>query len=164
MLAFTTIGPIVHMTQIYAAWSQHLNRQILAALAVANTYATEALNNIRTVKAFSTESFEQEQYFGAIKVALSKGIRDAFGSAGMYTISNYLDLGTGVLILWYGGTLAMAGDDGLSPGRLITYQLYWNMMNNAYKGLLDIVTSFTRAGGAAQRVSTFITCSSKFTC
>lgn len=41
---------------------------------------------------------------------------------------------------------------GMSPGRLITYQLYWNMLNSAYKNLLDIVTSFTRAAGAAQRV------------
>ena len=32
------------------------------------------------------------------------------------------------------------------------FQLYWNMLNNAYKSLLDIVTSFTRAAGAAQRV------------
>jgi ABC-type multidrug transport system fused ATPase/permease subunit len=41
-------------------------------------------------------------------------------------------------------------------GKLITYQLYWNMMTSAYKGLLDILTSFTRAGGAAQRVFALI--------
>jgi ABC-type bacteriocin/lantibiotic exporter with double-glycine peptidase domain len=34
----------------------------------------------------------------------------------MYTINSYLDLGTGVLILWYGGILAMEGKDGLTPG------------------------------------------------
>ena len=74
----------------------------------------------------------------------------------------------------------MEGKDGLTPGRLITFQvrwegyrrtvlkcsdtypipvfffkkcfvlrfcstqLYWNMLNSAYKGLLDILTSFTR--------------------
>jgi ATP-binding cassette subfamily B protein len=46
--------------------------------------------------------------------------------------------------------------DGLSPGKLITYQLYWNMMVGAFKGLLDILTSFTRAGGAASRVFNMI--------
>jgi hypothetical protein len=30
------------------------------------------------------------------------------------------------------------------------------MMTSAYKGLLDILTSFTRAGGAAQRVFALI--------
>ena len=43
--------------------------------------------------------------------------------------------------------------DGMSPGKLITYQLYWNMLNNSYKNLLDIVTSFTRSSSAAQVVS-----------
>ena len=56
----------------------------------------------------------------------------------------------------YGGLLAMHNADGLSPGKLITYQLYWNMMTGAYKGLLDILTSFTRAGGAATRVFALI--------
>ena len=70
----------------------------------------------------------------------------------MYTINSYLELGAGCLILWYGGSLAIDGADQMSPGKLITYQLYWNMLNSAYKSLLDIVTSFTRAAGAAQRV------------
>ena len=46
--------------------------------------------------------------------------------------------------------------DGMSPGKLITYQLYWNMLNNAYKNLLDIVTSFTRSSSAAQVILNFI--------
>ena len=46
--------------------------------------------------------------------------------------------------------MAMDHRDGMSPGKLITYQLYWNMLNNAYKNLLDIVTSFTRSSSAAQ--------------
>jgi ABC-type multidrug transport system fused ATPase/permease subunit len=58
MLAFTTVGPIITITQVYAGWSQGLNRQIYAALGAANGIATEALGNIRTVKAMSTEDME----------------------------------------------------------------------------------------------------------
>jgi hypothetical protein len=100
MLAFTTVGPIIHITQVYADWSKHLNRQIYGALAAANGYATEALGNIRTVKAFSNEEFEKDRYSDANDNALLKGIRDAFGGAGMYTINSYLELGAAVLILW----------------------------------------------------------------
>eukprot|EP01038_Epipyxis_sp_PR26KG_P016156 gene16156-21962_t len=152
MLAFTTVGPIIHITQVYSTWSKSLNRRIYGALAAANGFATEALGNIRTVKSFSTENYEQNKYNDANDNALVKGIRDAFGGAGMYTINSYLELGASVLILWYGGLMAMEGKDSMSPGRLITYQLYWNMLNNSYKNLLDIITSFTRAAGAAQRV------------
>ena len=152
MLAFATVGPVVHVTQVYAQWSQNLNRRIFAALGAANGLATETLSNIRTVKAMSTEQLETDNYRQATLFALREGVRDAWGSAGMSAINSYLDLGAGVLILWYGGWLAIQHDGRLTAGRLITYQLYWNMMNGAYQALVDIVNTFTRAAGAAQRV------------
>ena len=44
-------------------------------------YATEALGNIRTVKAFTTEPQEKDKYDSANDNAL--GIKDAFGGAGI---------------------------------------------------------------------------------
>jgi ABC-type bacteriocin/lantibiotic exporter with double-glycine peptidase domain len=124
MLAFTTVGPIIHITQVYAGWSRSLNRRIYGALAAANGYATEALGNIRTVKAFANEHRGQEKYDDANNSALLKGIQDAFGGAGMYTINSFLELGAGVLILWYGGKMAIDDQDAMSPGKLITYQVW----------------------------------------
>lgn len=43
------------MLQRYAKWSQRLNVEIYVAYGEANGHATEALSNIRTVKAMSTE-------------------------------------------------------------------------------------------------------------
>ncbi|CAM9638358.1 unnamed protein product, partial [Hapterophycus canaliculatus] len=152
MLAFTTVGPIYHITQRYAKWSRRLNVEIYVAYAEANGHATEALSNVRTVKAMSTEAEEMAKYDAATKVALEKGIKDSFGSAGTSAMSSYLDMGAGALILWYGGSLAMDGEDRMTAGRLITYQLYWNMINNSWQGLLSVISSLTRAAGAAQRV------------
>ena len=59
---------------------------------------------------------------------------------------------SGVLILWYGGAIAMAPAGAISVGRLIKYQLYFNMINTAIQALNDMVNSFTRAAGAAERV------------
>eukprot|EP00667_Euglena_gracilis_P006497 EG_transcript_6552 len=151
MVAFTSVGPIVYATQVYAKWSRRINREIWDAMAKGNTVATEAFTNIRTVRAFSTEPTETEKYRAAMAEALSKGIKDAVAAAGTYAFTNYVDLGAGVLVLWYGGSLVM-DKEGLSLGNLITFQLYWNMMNDAWKGLNDIINSFTRAAGAAQRV------------
>lgn len=41
--------------QRYAQWSQRLNVEIYVAYGEANGHATEALSNVRTVKAMSTE-------------------------------------------------------------------------------------------------------------
>jgi ATP-binding cassette subfamily B protein len=34
----------------------------------------------------------------------------------------------------------------------VTFQLYWNMMNNAYQNLQGLVTSFTRSAAGAEKV------------
>ncbi|KAK3232680.1 hypothetical protein CYMTET_56981 [Cymbomonas tetramitiformis] len=150
MLAFTTILPITYITARYAKWSSQLNRQIFTALGEANTVAQEALGHIRTVRAFSTEEIEVEKYTTHTHDALRKGIRDALGGAGTFALNNYLDLGGAVLILWYGGLQVMDGH--LTVGKLIQFQLYFNMMQSSYKALQNVVTSFTRAAGAATRV------------
>jgi len=151
MVAFTSMGPIVYATQLYARWSRSINREIYDDVAKANTIATEAFVNIRTVRAFSMEDAEKTKYLQATLDALQRGMRDAVVGAGAYAFTNYVDLGAGVLVLWYGGSVVMR-KEGLSVGNLITFQLYWNMLNDAWRGLNDIVNSFTRAAGAAQRV------------
>jgi ABC-type bacteriocin/lantibiotic exporter with double-glycine peptidase domain len=44
----------------------------------------------------------------------------------------------------------------LSVGRLITFQLYWNQIQSAYKGIMSVLMSLTRAAGAAQRVLSLV--------
>lgn len=100
LLAATTLLPATYITQRYAYWSSTLNRHIAAALGEANGAATEALGNVRTVRLLSTERFESEKYEERTRKALQCGVRDACGGALAYALTNYLDLFTGVLILW----------------------------------------------------------------
>ena len=54
-------------------------------------------------------------------------------------LNYYLDLFAGVMILWYGGSIAMDPKGAISVGQLITYQLYWNMINTSIQALNDMV-------------------------
>eukprot|EP00039_Didymoeca_costata_P007517 m.100707 g.100707 ORF g.100707 m.100707 type:complete len:916 (-) comp13720_c0_seq5:44-2791(-) len=150
MLAFVTIAPVMYLTDQYAVWSRKLMYEYFSALGDANAKASEALTNVRTVKAFSTEKIENSGYKKSTAEALHKAITDAIGSAATASFTNYLDLGGTVLILWYGGSLAMAGR--ATVGTLVAFRIYWGMINNAYKSLMNVLSGFTRAGGAAQRV------------
>ena len=67
-----------------------------------------------------------------------------------------MDLGAGVLILAVGGLLILNDTSSLTVGALVAFQLYWNMLNNAYQSLQNIVTGFTRAAAAAERVFTLL--------
>jgi len=112
----------------------------------------EAVTNIRTVRACSSEEYENKRNEEGLRKALVAGIKDAFANGLAAALNDYLDLLAGALILWYGGTIAMNPYGAISTGQLITYQLYFNMINTSIQALNDMVNSFTRAAGAAERV------------
>lgn len=150
MLAFVTIGPISFCWESYAIWSKGLAREMLSYWGEGNSIAAQALSHIRTVKAFGCEDTVVQKYTDTNKLALHCGIKDAWGNGFTSALTSYLDLGSGVLILYFGGLLVFRGE--MSVGDLVTYQLFWNMMNSAYQGLQGLITSFTRAAAGAEKV------------
>lgn len=96
------------------------NREIWAALGDANDVAVQSLSNIRTVRAFSMEWRELKKYMNFTGEALRKRIKvlnfivflpqatqDSWVSAGTVAVTNCVDLAIGILLLWYGGLVAM---------------------------------------------------------
>jgi len=150
MLAFVMVGPITYLWEQYAQWSKGLAREMLAHWAEGNSIASQALSHIRTVKAFGCEERVINKYSEANKHALDCGVKDAWGNGLTSALTGYLDLGSGVLILYFGGHLVYAGE--MSVGELVTFQLFWNMMNNAYQNLQGLVTSFTRSAAGAEKI------------
>lgn len=156
MVAYTTVLPIMHATEAYAKWSGKINREIYQHYSDANSIATEAFSNIRTVRALSTEPFEVARVAECFARALKLGVRDALLGALTTSFNNYLDLGASVMLLWYGGGIAIDPEGTITVGALIKYQLYWNMINNSYQALNNMLNAFTRAAGAAERVLSLV--------
>ena len=152
MIAFTTVLPMSHVTSVYAEWSGKINSQRYQLLSDAQSRMGESITNMRTVRAVSSEEHESQLNDSTLDKCLQIGVRDACYSSLTEGFNSYLDLGAGVLILWYGGTIAMAPQGAISIGALIKFQLYWNMINTSIQALNDMVNSFTRAAGAAERV------------
>mmetsp|Transcript_61440 Transcript_61440/g.170354 ORF Transcript_61440/g.170354 Transcript_61440/m.170354 type:complete len:934 (-) Transcript_61440:103-2904(-) len=157
MLALTVVPPITYCYRKYAQWARKVNRSIYCAYGEANSTATEAIHNIRTVRGFSTEQHETEKYEESIGTALSHGKKNAYVGASVSAFSTYLNNGTALLILWYGGTLVCDSQgQAMSIGSLITFQLYWNMMNNAFISLGNVFNDLIRSSSAAERVISLI--------
>ncbi len=121
MLAFVTVGPITYLWDSYAQWSKGLAREMLAYWAEGNSIASQALSHIRTVKAFGCEDNVIDKYSEANKQALDCGVKDAWGNGLTSALTGYLDLGSGVMILYFGGLLVYKGE--MSVGELVTFQL-----------------------------------------
>ncbi|CAJ1450643.1 unnamed protein product, partial [Effrenium voratum] len=156
ILALTIVPPITYSYRAYAKWARKVTRSIYCAYGEANSTATDAISNIRTVRGFSTEEFEAGKYSDSINTALGHGVRNAYVGASVTAFSTYLNLGTAVLILWYGGQLVCDGNGQMSIGSLITFQLYWNMMNSAFISLGNVFNDLIRSSSAAERVFSLI--------
>merc|ERR1719502_1490863 len=147
---------IMLVTRAYAQWSSKINRQIVQDFSDGNAIANEAITNVRTVRAVSSEDFERKRYRETLNKGFAKGIKDASIGAVATFFNGGLDLFAGVLILWYGGIIAIEPAGEITVGDLIKYQLYYNMMNNSIQALSGVLNSFTRAAGAAERVLSVI--------
>ncbi|GBG27185.1 ABC transporter B family member 25 [Hondaea fermentalgiana] len=151
-VAVTSLVPITYLLSVYSRWSTRLNREIWGGIADANGIATEAFNNISTVKAHAMESAEVARFIEATGNALAKGIKDAFGTALANVITQNLSMTGTFLILGFGGYEALMYAEHLTPGELVKFMLYWNVINNAYQEINSNMDAFNRAAGAAQRV------------
>jgi ABC-type bacteriocin/lantibiotic exporter with double-glycine peptidase domain len=134
VIAFTTVLPMSHVTAIYAEWSGKINSQRYQLLSDAQSRMGEAINNMRTVRAVSSEEHESKLNDGTLDKCLQIGVRDACYSSLTEGFNSYLDLGAGVLILWYGGTIAMAPQGAISIGALIKFRMPTSAFN---PGLAD---------------------------
>lgn len=156
MITLTVVGPIIFITGTYARWSARINRGVWDALAQANSTATEAFSNIRTIRAFSTEEYEKKKFSASMDEALSKTLRDAIAFSGTFLATNLMDLGSSVVLLGFGGYIIITKSNELTVGQLVTFQLYSSMMNSAYQGLNGVLNQFTKSAGAAERVLTML--------
>lgn len=157
LLALTIVPPITYSFNVYAEWARKVNRSIYCAYGEANTTATDAITNIRTVRGFSTEEHETFKYQDSINEAMRHAVKNAYVSGTVTAFSTYMNLGTAVLILWYGGTLVCdSGSTTMTIGELITFQLYWNMMNSAFISLSNVYNDLIRSSSAAERVFSLI--------
>jgi ABC-type multidrug transport system fused ATPase/permease subunit len=68
-------------------WSRELNRKRYALLAEANSAASEAIGNVRTVRAFSTEDTELDRFKSKTLAAMNKGVRMPLLMQGLWLLT-----------------------------------------------------------------------------
>lgn len=152
ILAMTIVPPISFAYRLYAKWGRKLNRSIWQAYGECSKVSNEALSNIRTVRAFAAESEETDNFGHGINVTIKLQKKNAFVSASVDCFRGYMNMCTSALILWYGGHLVMDPDPSMTIGNLMTFQLYWNMINNAFLSLGNVFNELIRSSSAAERV------------
>jgi subfamily B ATP-binding cassette protein MsbA len=127
-----------------------LNREALDALSDAMGAMTEAMANIRLVKAFAREKHEQGRAESRLDKVLKLNLKTAVWEGAMGTVAF---VGFVVLLLgvaWYGGRKVITGET--SAGSLLAFFMTVTIISGPMGTLASLYTRLQRAVGAADRL------------
>ncbi len=127
-----------------------LNREALDALSDAIGAMTEALGNIRLVKAFARENYETNRAKEKLERVFKLNMKTSIGEAsmGMIAFTGFFLLLIG--IGWYGGRSVLAG--AMTVGEIIGFFVTIMLISGPMGDLASLYTRLQRAVGASDRV------------
>ena len=129
---------------------RRVSTSIQDRLASAVSRAEEVFTQIRTVQAFTKETWEAGRFGAEIDQTRDQGLRRAVARAALTGAVTFTAFGAIIVVLWEGGRLVLAGQ--LSPGTLVAFLLYAVTIAGAITSLAGFYSNLQEAAGAAVRI------------
>jgi ATP-binding cassette subfamily B protein len=127
-----------------------LSRESQDRIADASATASEALNAVHTVQAYTREPEESRRYAEAIRRALDVARRRIAMTGSLTAMVILLVFGAITLVLWAGAKAVMAGT--MAPGVLSQFVLYAVFAAGSVGALSEVWGQVLRAAGALGRI------------
>lgn len=113
----------------------------------------ENLSGVRVVRAFSRQDYEKERFDNEAeqyrKFAVRAGRINALLNPAIFVAVNVAYL----LIVYFGGSFADGGIDGLTQGKVIALVNYMTQISLALVVVANLVTIFTKAAASSARIN-----------
>ena len=127
-----------------------LSRENQDLIAQSSAEASEALQHVQTVQAFSNESMSRQKFDDITDHSFDAARRRVFTRALMTVIVIFLVFAGVVTVLWIGARDVRAGE--LSAGTLVQFVIYSILVAGAVAALSEIWGELQRAAGATERL------------
>ncbi len=127
-----------------------LSRESQDRIADASAIASESLNAMHTVQAYTREPEESRRYAEAVGRALAVAKRRIAMTGSLTAMVILLVFGAITLVLWAGAKAVMAGT--MAPGVLGQFVLYAVLAAGSVGALSEVWGQVLRAGGALGRI------------
>ncbi len=134
----------------FGRWVRRLSRNAQDTLADATAYASELVNAIRTVQAFTNEKLASTRFSGEVETAYEAARRSTQARATLTAIVIFIVFASVVMILWVGSHDVLTGD--ISAGRLGQFVLYAAFAAAGLGQLSEVWGEVSAASGAAERL------------
>ncbi|MCM2255632.1 MAG: ABC transporter transmembrane domain-containing protein, partial [Vicinamibacteria bacterium] len=143
-------APLALAFRLAARRIRRYSRSAQDAFGASQQVADEALSGIRTVRAFSAEAAEAGRYRDALERALVLGRQRVAAGAALDAAAKLLGDVALITVIWAGARLVGQGD--LSPGLLVAFILYAELVASCFGDLVSFGAECARVAGAAERL------------
>ncbi|MGY3440720.1 ATP-binding cassette subfamily B protein [Bradyrhizobium sp. USDA 4473] len=134
----------------FGRWVRRLSRTAQDTLANASAYASELVNAIRTVQAYTGERLARTRFAGEVEQAYQAARSSTKARAVLTLIVIFIVFASVVVILWVGSHDVLVGT--ISPGRLGQFILYTAFAASGLGQLSEVWGEVSAASGAAERL------------
>jgi ATP-binding cassette subfamily B protein len=134
----------------FGRWVRRLSRTAQDTLADASAYASELVNAIRTVQAYTGERLARTRFAGEVEQAYEAARSSTKARAVLTLIVIFIVFASVVVILWVGSHDVLVGS--ISPGRLGQFILYTAFAASGLGQLSEVWGEVSAASGAAERL------------
>jgi ATP-binding cassette subfamily B protein len=148
------LGPIM----LFGRRMQRLSRSSQDNLADASARASESLQAIETVQAFTRESEEQARFADAVETTFIASIRRIRVRSAMTAVIFSVILSGLIAVLWFGAIQVQGG--AITPGAMTQFVMYAFVAVSGVGMLTETYTEMMRAAGATERLMELLAASS----
>ncbi len=150
LLVVLVLPLLAHRALYLGSRLRPLGVEIQNQLGVLTTRLEQNLRGIRVVKAFAQEKAEMDRFEKENNTWFQLSNRNArIQSINTPLLDLLANIGT-VIIIWYGGTLAIRGE--LTLGELVAFTTYLGQLFNPIRMLGMIIPAIAMASAAAERI------------
>ncbi|MEC7984834.1 MAG: ABC transporter transmembrane domain-containing protein, partial [Myxococcota bacterium] len=154
LVMLITVPLVAVAATYYGRMLQRISVKVQDALADSTAIAEEGFSNIRTVRAFARETFEQKRYGAAVEQSFQIAKKRALIAASFQGLLSFAGYGAICGVLWYGGLLLIEGK--LAFGALTSFILYTFTVAFSISALSGLFGDFAKALGASERIFSFL--------
>jgi subfamily B ATP-binding cassette protein MsbA len=150
LIVVSLLAAVLGMFMLFGRRVRKLSREHLDSLSVTMGTMSEALSNVRLVKAFARETHENDRAKEKLQQTLRLGLL-----SGVYEIALWTAASAGFFlvligVVWYGGRSVLQG--GLSGGALLAFLVAVYIISGPMASLASLYGRLQRSVGAADRL------------
>ena len=154
MLTLAALVPLAVLPPVVAWFGKTIHtrfERIQEQFAALSTMVQENLSGVRIVRAYGRERAQAGEFEALNRVYLKRNMHLAYASGAFHPIMGLLTGAGMVVVLWYGGSLVMAGRIGV--GDFVAFSFYLSLLAWPMIALGWVVNLFQRGAASMARLN-----------